>query len=198
MSRRRWRVSLGLLAPALRKGLSPPQAGALWRFVGSPCTGRASARRDGRCGEVVHAGHALKVVLFRQMSRRLVKAVFPPSSTDLPLPCWVAGIPLVLVCFFPERGSSPLMYSPFENPPPTRGRGGYGRAQSAPARIFSSPLSLTLVCSNAGRRKCSWTHVNAAVPMDLVDSQTKSDASTFLLDRRCPRPVLRRLAIGRC
>ncbi|KAG9444620.1 hypothetical protein H6P81_015960 [Aristolochia fimbriata] len=41
-----------------------------------------------------------------RMSRRVV-ARSSLHCTDLPRPCWVAGIPLVLVCFNPERGSSP-------------------------------------------------------------------------------------------
>ncbi|KAG9438720.1 hypothetical protein H6P81_021315 [Aristolochia fimbriata] len=67
---------------------------------------------------------------------------------------------------------------PFETRRRTRVVGGYA-AGAIGVALFSSRLSLTPVCSNAGRRKCSWTHVNAAVPMDLVDSQTKSDRLTF-------------------
>ncbi|KAG9438831.1 hypothetical protein H6P81_021236 [Aristolochia fimbriata] len=136
------------------------------------------AADHGRCGEVVHAGHALKVVLPPdepppRQGRFPFIADGPPAAL---LGRWHS--PGVLVFFSPEGAALALMYSPFETRRRTRGR--RVRAGAIKARYyFSSPLSLTLVCSNAGRRKCSWTHVNAAVPMDLVDSQTKSDASTF-------------------
>ncbi|KAG9438730.1 hypothetical protein H6P81_021325 [Aristolochia fimbriata] len=105
------------------------------------------------------------------------------------------AFPWCLCVFFPRRGSSPLMYSPFETRrrPVAAGTGGRNRRP----RIFLPRLVSRRCARTPDARKCSWTHVNAAVPMDLVDSRTKSDRLQLLLDRRCPRPVLRRaLASG--
>ncbi|KAG9438807.1 hypothetical protein H6P81_021212 [Aristolochia fimbriata] len=85
------------LSRSLRDRSVPPLpiltclCGAYGAFAASPC-GRGIGRADRRRVRVVHVGHA-RVVLPARMSRRLVA----PSSlhcTDLPRPCWVAGIPL--------------------------------------------------------------------------------------------------------
>ncbi|KAG9444703.1 hypothetical protein H6P81_016043 [Aristolochia fimbriata] len=102
------------------------QGGLYGAFVGSAMHGRASRYGTlGAAAKVVHAGHALSGA-FRQMSRRLVA----PSSlhqTDLPLPCWVAGIP---------PGAFPL--KPSAGPAVAAGTGGRNQGPA-----FFLPLSLT-------------------------------------------------------
>ncbi|KAG9438591.1 hypothetical protein H6P81_021463 [Aristolochia fimbriata] len=153
--RRRWRVSLGLLAPLKGSGKAcvslliqgrdrsgpPPilildhQAGAYGAFVGFAMHGSASAYGSGAAASGARWTCA-EWWCFRQMSRRLR---LPPSlhRTDLPKAL---------------LGQLALMYSPFETrhrPAVAAGNGGRNRG----ARYFPLRLSLTPVCSNAGRTK---------------------------------------------
>ncbi|KAG9444617.1 hypothetical protein H6P81_015957 [Aristolochia fimbriata] len=102
-------------------------------LLASPCTGGASAsgqrRASGACWTCAGgaSGH---------MSRRVVVRS-SLHCTDLPRPCWVAGIPWCL-CVLPRKGQLALMYSPFETRPSGPVSCAGGRAQSASAFTFPS------------------------------------------------------------
>ncbi|KAG9444637.1 hypothetical protein H6P81_015977 [Aristolochia fimbriata] len=104
-----------------------------------------------------------------RMSRSLVVAVFPSFATDLPRPCWVAGIPWCT--------------------------GGRNRASAfSPPGVVSRPG----VLERPDATKCSWTHVNAAVPVDLVGFAKRVRSPNFCLIVDAPSPVLRLFASGAC
>ncbi|KAG9438686.1 hypothetical protein H6P81_021375 [Aristolochia fimbriata] len=194
------------LSRLLRDRSVPPSpiliclCGAYGAFVGSPCTGRASGVRIAGAAASGGARWTCASGASGSMSRR------PPSSpafllhcTDLPRGLVGSlAFPWCLCVFFSRKGQLALMYSPFETRRRPVSSWGYGRAQSA-ARYFFPPRLVSRRCARTpDARKCSWTHVNAAVPMDLVDSQTKSDRPTFARPPMPPCPVLRRTRIGRC
>ncbi|KAG9438595.1 hypothetical protein H6P81_021467 [Aristolochia fimbriata] len=165
----------------------------LWRFADRHARGGHRASRTAAASRVVHVGHALSGA----------SGHYEPSSRQRHLPFTHRGPPAALLgrwhspgacVFFPERAASPLMYSPFETRRPDPWSAGTGGRNRRPRFSFPSGLVSRRCVLERRTPKVFMDPCECGSPDGLGWIRKRSLIAQLLLDRRCPRPVLRRFA----